>query len=805
MASDNRSGNPARLVCVCGQRMAIEESMYGEPGKCPACRQKLWMPYREEVEAFGPVVHVAQHRELLREPGQRVRAQADPREKAEAVLPRQEGVSNAEPAGNAVSNAETASPAGAGEISGKAPGPSAPPKNRPSLGPDAPETTEPLDGPPRDNAENVLNKSRPDAAETEDESQERPATGLEDRPIDPQPALQVILSAIAHFERKLEHLRKDPSAGRDEVELQEGLLRLARAARWKLEREFRSALVDTSDALRATLKEISRTVARFRAGSLAPDEYFMKIAALRERREVLERKRVNLRGWLRAERPSDVGGPVDKEWEDVDFDAIRPVWPAPPSHASSLLTWLTDSLREALRARREAEIEEAEWLRARGSLGETNMATRESALRELRSASRMANDRIEFLRLRLREILMDIHTDIEALNDYGRVAVEKAGGPDTEEARAIAERLAAAGADLRKQRIWARDALAALFPEEVPGGPVTLFRNLGEPEGRQRFSAEMLPALMAAFLFLIMAFMAGSWVFSAIFAGVGFLAVPTLLLRTSRLRAAGILGLWALASIPSGMVVLKGINQNAMGVPALIALCSWLSLGTLLWIVLRGMPRQQLRFVVSATLVLSLVAAGILAEGVLAFSGDKGEMSARAQATNIAPDKPVHPPENPSDIRQIPLSSGTAGGPAGAASSQPPGASPVSNLQADAAPSAAQGAVPADALPSSPGNAASETPPAPSEAGATSAPAQNTPVTAELRGVMRSENRPPRFKIVFQSGNGEQIVDAMLGDRIFGLWSAKEFNAEDSTLVLANGGRLVVLRKGIPVELPDAP
>lgn len=48
-------------------------------------------------------------------------------------------------------------------------------------------------------------------------------------------------------------------------------------------------------------------------------------------------------------------------------------------------------------------------------------------------------------------------------------------------------------------------------------------------------------------------------------------------------------------------------------------------------------------------------------------------------------------------------------------------------------------------------------------------------------------------------------MDAMLGDRIFGLWSAKEFNAEDSTLVLANGGRLVVLRKGIPVELPDAP
>ena len=82
---------------------------------------------------------------------------------------------------------------------------------------------------------------------------------------------------------------------------------------------------------------------------------------------------------------------------------------------------------------------------------------------------------------------------------------------------------------------------------------------------------------------------------------------------------------------------------------------------------------------------------------------------------------------------------------------------------------------------------------------------QQQETTAELRGVLRTDNRPPRFKVVFRSSDGEQVVDALLGERVHGLWTAREYNADDSTLTLVNGGRYVILKKGIPVVLPEAP
>ncbi|HOV60856.1 MAG TPA: hypothetical protein PK349_07290 [Candidatus Hydrogenedentes bacterium] len=814
MAVKSGSEKPARLVCLCGQRMAIQESMYGQPGKCPACRRKLWMPYAEEVAAFGPVIHVAQHREFLREPGQRARALVEkpisddaPAEAAEPADRARADVAPPGPQGRpgAPVPAEAAHPTPVPQGDKEDSPPEVPlssPGPLPSKQPAAREGSVPA------SAEVLREEPAQSFAAPESETSSTHAAGPEDRPVDPQPALQVILSAIAHCEARLAHLRKDPATSPEDLELLESWLRLARAARWKLDREFRSALVETSDALRATLKDIGKTVARFRSGSLTPDEFFEKIAALRERREVLERKRVNLRGWLRAELPEDVGGSVHRDWGEVDFDLIRPEWPAGPSGRGSLLSWITDNLREALRATREAETEEEQWRHAPVREGDTDLAVRESGIRDARCVRRMAMDRVEFLRHRLREILMDIHTDIEALNDYGRVAVEKAGGPDSDTARAIAERLAAAVADLRKQRAWARDALAALFPEEVPGGPVTLFRNLGAPEGRQRFSLEMLPALLAAFLFMVLAGVAESWLFSGFFAGVGLLVVPALLLRTLRLRAGGILALWGVSSIPVGMVVLRGLQHAAPGaLPPLMGMCGWLSLGVLLWVVLRGMPGQMVRFVASATLVLALLAVGVVVQGLAASSpvratGKSTETSpgraatvpvsgGPAQKTGTDREKWSSPSENPRPV-DGPL--------------VPPG--PVASQPAPGQPSVpprdqAREAIPTEKPP------ATETEPAAPAPSPESAPTPSAPlvtgVTAELRGILRTENRPPRFKVIFRSATGEQVVDALLGERMYGLWTAREFNDEDASLTLTNGGRYVILKKGVPVELPDAP
>ena len=817
MAPDKHPDSPTRLVCVCGQRMVVDPGMYGQPGKCPACRRKLWMPYAEEVAAFGPVIYVAQHREFLREPGQRVRA-ADqtqiPGVQADAPQPapeprEAEGPPDAGPDSADAPPAEPTHPTPVPEkdLAGL------PPESEAEPVPQAAREYPAEPAPDAVPAQTLREKSDAGATDSNGEHSPEHAAGPEDRPVDPQPALQILLSAVAHCEARLARLRQDPTAHPDEIELVEGWLRLARTARWKLDREFRSSLVETSDALRAVLRDIGKTVARFRAGSLTPDEYFEKISALRERREILERKRVNLRGWLRAETPEDVGGKVHRDWAEMDFDSVRPEWPAGPSGRGSLLSWITDSLREALRAMREAQVEEEQWLHASPGSGETDLAVRQSGIHDARCLRRMAADRVEFLHQRLREILMDIHTDIEVLNDYGRTAVQKAGGPQTETARAIADRLAAAGADLRRQRAWARDALAALFPEEVPGGPVTLFRNLGAPEGRQRFSIEILPALASAFLFLILAGVAGSWMFAGLFAGMGLLIVPALLLRTLRLRAGGILTLWGVSSIPVGMVVLRGMQQTAAeALPPLMAMAGWLCLGILFWVILRGVPAQLTRFAASATLVLALLAAGIAVQALTAstpvrateITGRPADTNARAQTT--APPGSAAPPLAPPAISK-PAQDNTAL-PA-TSETNPDSSASDTTLNPPPLPPAAQIAysIPIRIPPVVPDGAIDPT--GIDASGSDNAAADPAPltsqITAELRGVLRSENRPPRFKVVFRSPAGEQTVDALLGERLFGLWTAREYNAEDSSLTLVNGGRYVILKKGTPVVLPEAP
>ena len=812
MAADKHPGSSARLVCLCGQRMVVESSVYGQPGKCPACHRKLWMPYAEEVVAFGPVIYVAQHREFLREPGQRVRAAG------QTLMPG--APADAAPLANDLRETDVPdpeSPASAGNPDSVLPTPVPEPENasQPSAASleaaSAAMPVEPVGAVADGASEGIPHEMRIDeASNTEAERSSERTPGPEDRPVDPQPALQIILSAIAHCESRLTRLRQDQTAHPEDIELVEGWLRLARSARWKLDREFRSALVETSDALRAVLKDIGKTVAWFRAGSLTPDEYFEKISALRERREVLERKRVNLRGWLRAETPEDVGGRVHRDWGEVDFEKIRPEWPGGPSGRGALLGWITDSLRDGLRAMREAQTEEEQWLRAAPNEGETDLAVRQSGIRDARCVRRMAADRVEFLRHRLREILMDIHTDIEALNEYGRAAVEKAGGPNTEAAREIADRLAAAGTDLRKQRAWAKDALAAMFPEEVPGGPVTLFRNLGAPEGRQRFSLEILPALAAAFLFLILAGVAGSWIFAGLFAGVGLLVVPSLLLRTLRLRAGGVLTLWVVSSIPVGMVVLRVMQHTPAGsLPPLMAMAGWLCLGVLFWIILRGIPKQLTRFAASATLVLALLAAGIAVQALTT------SMPVRAtEKTSSQSDR--------DDISSLPVSaepiSKSSAIPAAAPPVQEKPAEPVELLQNPETPVSVaainQTVVPPATLPvtsqpveSTPASqrTSSETESTGADTAKADVAPQKLETTAELRGVLRTDNRPPRFKVVFRSSDGEQVVDALLGERVHGLWTAREYNADDSTLTLVNGGRYVILKKGIPVVLPEAP
>ncbi len=59
-----------RLHCICGQKMKISESMYGLPGKCTACKQKVRLPRADELSDGCSDIYLEEHPEFLR--GERI-------------------------------------------------------------------------------------------------------------------------------------------------------------------------------------------------------------------------------------------------------------------------------------------------------------------------------------------------------------------------------------------------------------------------------------------------------------------------------------------------------------------------------------------------------------------------------------------------------------------------------------------------------------------------------------------------------------------------------------------------------------
>ena len=55
-----------RIFCVCGQKMKVSEDMFGRPGKCVACRQKIRIPRPDEIPANTTDLYLKDHPEFLR-------------------------------------------------------------------------------------------------------------------------------------------------------------------------------------------------------------------------------------------------------------------------------------------------------------------------------------------------------------------------------------------------------------------------------------------------------------------------------------------------------------------------------------------------------------------------------------------------------------------------------------------------------------------------------------------------------------------------------------------------------------------
>ncbi|MBI4558577.1 MAG: hypothetical protein HY706_13420 [Candidatus Hydrogenedentes bacterium] len=420
-----------RIYCICGQKMKVSEAMYGRPGKCVACRQKIRIPRPDEIPSGLTEIHLKDHPQFLRKVK---RPKPDAVEETpleeERVLPAEEGTEKV--------------------------------------------STVPLE---------VLDSLR--ILCSLEHKMKRQAEALEVRRVD------------AGF--------ASGTAG-SQAELQGQLTRI-RLARADLDEELRQRLMEVAIELASTQEKIAEAQLAVRVGETAFFTYQESVEKLRKRRDSLEHRQQNLRGWLAVRDPHAAGGYVDLTMEHLPKEGTKVTFPPEPDGGLSLLDSHLESLREAFdhRERAERRLREVERMRHPEPIAPLG-------LEELRADGLADKQRAEaavvFYRARLEQLKNDYFNDGEALNaqmDLARGRL-KVGEIDRNRFDIIEGELLRAKADLAKARDVLTRASSANQALDVPRTKGTFLQRLARPQGGFVIQADawvVWAAALALFLALL--------------------------------------------------------------------------------------------------------------------------------------------------------------------------------------------------------------------------------------------------------------------------------------------------------------
>lgn len=380
-----------RLICICGQRMRISPSMYGKPGRCVACKQKIRIPNEDEIPTDTKVISLEEHPEFLRK----------------SRRPKEEKRS--------------------------------------------------------EQAEVVLGK---DAAEFPEEG-----ASPNIFPLDVLETLRALVSLEYRISHKLTVLQGSPSSSEssyDERQLNRYLKRI-QSVREELNNQLRETLTETEAELKSVLERLSQLSLNAKAGEIEFSNYRDQAEKLRRRRDILERRRVNLRAWLAVKTPYEAGGyvrlPMDHEPDISGKIAFR----HEPEEGSPLADWWVRSLRDALTQREFAErkIAEANRLEAQGFGDPVDLGHRRADAEGERDR---AEANIAFCRDRLEQLERDYRADLQILADQltvfrGRLSI---GEVTKSQFNAFSREKARVSSELMNALELIRRALHSESPQSVP-------------------------------------------------------------------------------------------------------------------------------------------------------------------------------------------------------------------------------------------------------------------------------------------------------------------------------------------------
>lgn len=497
-----------RIYCVCGQKMKVSSSMYGLPGKCIACRQKIRLPRSDELEEGIEEIHLKDHPHLIRKSKQKrdLRKETEDAQKAlDAATP---------------SKSES---------------------SKPRINPN-PSTSSNGETAPTDEPTPITELDIADASEVSNEN----VAGL--LPLDELESLRRITSLQLILQRKLRDLRRESTS--DTTLVAETELQLIRLKEFHddLNEQMRQRLMEVAIELANTHDKISKTQISARVGEAPFEEFQDTIHRLRSRRDRLERRQINLRGWLTTTTPYTAGGLMDVTMDEIPEDGFRLSMPASSDNESILLNNHLNGLKRAFEDRAHAEKEATEIRRLREKADDSDQRSLRDAHETNRAERKIAKARVVFYQQRLEQLARDYAHDGDTLEACLEAARDRFASKSitSGEFDRIDKNARSTKADLKKGIALAKRLSLANAFEDVPEKKGTFLERLGSPQHRDRGQSSAVTFARVA---------AALWVFSVFLPVAGTMSLVSALADSS---GAGLdVGLLLLAPIVAALVSLS--------------------------------------------------------------------------------------------------------------------------------------------------------------------------------------------------------------------------------------------------------
>lgn len=807
-----------RIYCICGQKMKVAESTFGQRAKCVACRRRFRLPRADEIPTGATKFYLKDHRELLRDAAEN-HAEAD--------------------------------------------------------------------------------EATPTAAEAEAlDSAAAPEPG-QVVPLDVLEPLKLLCSLERTLTRQAD--RQGEAAQSPQSDAEDGdTLAKVREARADLNETLRKQLDDVEGESKGAREELVQLALAMRTGDRGFLETRQMLLKLRSRRDRLERRRHNLRGWLACKDPYLAGGYYKYASPDrIPEKGFQVTFPPEPDRPGSLLEEHTDALRDALHLREQAECKLAQTERL-ATEGRTGITILESSMMEAIADKKRAEAAAEFSRDRLRRLERDHASDMQAIEaqiERARdlLAVQE---PDRGRFKVLQRDLRKAGAEIKRAGKAVEGALQAVRAQEVPH--VRAGSSAWEAVGAGVFSGagvdtwialgasvlltvclvvpmmeglSPLMALRAQSVLPLRALLVGLLISAALVLGAAFVPVRTV-------RGGLLCGVWAAMCLaaafwlrkatydpgPVGQVMRQGGIWMWMLRPGMLLVvlanlgviaAAWFSLAPL-----KGLGRFCVPGVMVAT---GVVAAGV-ATGFGGYRSPKiyvtqeshpssttagltyetritvGNHGNHAFGLALDPDMPAggcryllerqtedgawlgsHAPEEirvagvvlGEPLSEVVLAPGEEAvflyllPPADYRVRVVPSRSPENeesmafSLAAAPDPSGLRG------VPIAPISSRDLARQGTDAAGVAEAAANGAPsrgVVAELRGLASVEGREPRFAFTLTSADGTSTHrDVAMTEELHDGWRVAEYNEDFQTVTLRRGDQLLIARNGQPVDLESLP